>query len=193
MEAVHVTPTRNLPSIMANGIHRVPPVLYQYDDVMARDYGSEYDPKKGLVFSFTLDDHEEKWFQHFVYWKVWGNPRNLAIGPICNAGNWDRLKETGPSAFSQIIPEQEHLTALVIDIPDHHLYGWYHHCQSHDMAPHWNDMQEKHEHNDKPLVLINYDVPPSCIKYQIGTAETALSKAGKIDIMMSMKKRKLYE
>ena len=78
MKAIHITPTRNLKSIMANGIFRSPPVLNQYNKIMIEDYGEDYDPKKGLVFSFPLDDHEEKWFKHFAYWKVWGNPRNLA-------------------------------------------------------------------------------------------------------------------
>lgn len=172
---------------MVNGIYRSPPILYQYDDVMSRDYGKKYDPNKGLVFAFTLDDHEEKWFQHFAYWKVWGNPRNLTIPHW----DWHRLLETGPSAFKNIIPEAIHLTAFVIDIPDHYLYGWYHHCQKHNMQRHWHDMEEKYEHNDKPLVLINYDVPPASIKYQIGTAETILSKAGKVDIIMSMKRREI--
>jgi hypothetical protein len=190
MEAVHITPTRNIPSIMANGILRSPPILTQYNKVMSRDYGAEYDPKVGLVFGFTLDDHEEKWFQHFAYWKVWGNPRNIAVGNM-DWEYWNRLLETGPSAFRSIIPEAEHLTALVIDVPDHPKYGWYTHAQDHNMNRHWNDMEERYEHNDKPLVLINYDVKPSCIKYQIGTAETGLSKAGKIDITMSMKRKSI--
>jgi hypothetical protein len=104
---------------------------------------------------------------------------------------WDRLRETGPSAFRSIIPAPEHLTALVIDIPDHDRYGWYRHQQDHAMNPQWNDMEERYEHNDKPLVLINYNVKPSCIKYQIGTAETVLSKSGKVDIMMSMKRKNI--
>lgn len=189
MEAVHVTPTRNMESILSSGIFRRPPILHQYDTVMKRDYGSAYDQKKGMVFAFTLDDHEQKWFEHFAYWKVWGNPRNIAIENWL--GDWDRLLDTGPQAFNNIIPEPEHLTAFVIEIPDNDLYGWYFHCQKHNMDTHWNNMEERYEHNNKPLVLINYDVPPSAIKYIIGTAETVLSKAGKIDIIMSMKRKNI--
>jgi hypothetical protein len=190
MKAVHITPTRNVPSIIANGIHRSPPILHQYNDVMVRDY-DDYDPEKGLVFCFVLDDYEEKWFQHFAYWKVWGNPRNIVLGGVIDVWDHDRFYNSNPSIFKGIIPAAEHLTALVIDIPDHDLYGWYLHAQSHAMQKHWHDMEEKYEHNDKPLVLINYDVPPSAIKYSIGCAETNLSKSGKVDIIMSMKRKSL--
>lgn len=187
MKAVHVTLTRNLESIRANGIFRTPPVLDQYNEVMARDY-EDYDPKVGLVFGFLLDDHEEKWFKHFAYWKVWGNPRNLAIGDF---EHWDRVLETGPSIFKNVPYTDAHLTAMIIDIPYNDLYGHYLHCQSYDMNPQWNDMEERYEHNDKPLALINYKVPPSCIKCLIGTAETVLTKTGKVDIIVNMKRKNI--
>ena len=189
MEAVHITPTKNVPSIIANGIHRSPPLLRQYNKTMADDYGDKYDPKKGLVFAFHLDGHEEKWFRHFAYWKVWGNPRNIELGKYLD--DWDRFYETGPEIFKNLVLSSEHLTALVISIPDVVYYEWYCHAQFHNMQRHWNDMEEKYEHNDKPLALINYDVPASSIKYLIGTAEINLSKAGKVDIIMSMKRKNL--
>jgi len=188
MKAVHVTPTRNIESILANGILRSPPILDQYNEVMSRDY-DDYDPGKGLVFGFTTD-HTERWIRHFAYWKVWGNPRNIAIGKYW-LEKWDDLLEIGPSAFSNIEYKDEHLTAILIDIPDLNFYGWYLHQQSHTMNPHWADMEERYEHNDKPLVLINYDVPPKYIKNIIGTAETTLTKAGKVDILLNMKRKSI--
>ncbi len=190
MKAVHVTPTRNLESIKANGIFRAKPLLDQYAELMKRDY-DDYDPERGLVFAFPLDLNVEKWFSHFAYWKVWGNPRNQCIIDHYDTRElYDKMNEIGPAVFSHIIPADEHLSAILIDIPDSIFHGWYHHAQHHDMNPIWNDMEERHEHNDKPLVLLNYDVQPACIKSIIGTVETILSKSGKIDIMLNMKREK---
>jgi hypothetical protein len=192
MKAVHITPTRNLESIKAQGIFRAVPLLDQYARLMERDYKS-YDPERGLVFAFALDMNVIKWFKDFAYWKVWGTPRNE-----CITNHWfdppekfDKLQEIGPPAFSHITPKDEHLSAVLIDIPDNRFYGWYYHAQNHTMNSHWADMEERYEHNTKPLVLINYDVQPDCIRSTIGTAETVLSKSGKVDILLNMTREKL--
>jgi hypothetical protein len=55
------------------------------------------------------------------------------------------------------------------------------------MNPHWQDMDTRYEHNDKPLVLINYDVKPSAIKEIIGTANIDVKRNKKIDVNVNMK------
>lgn len=191
MKAIHITPTRNIESIKAQGIFRAVPLLDQYTRLMKRDY-KDYDPERGLVFAFPLDLNLAKWMKDFAYWKVWGNPRNECIRDQWDSHElFDKLLEIGPAAFSHIIPKDEHLTALLIDIPDNPLYGWYHHAQYHDMNTHWNDMETRYEHNDKPLVLINFDVSPDQVIKQIGTVETVLSKSRKVDTIINLKAKSL--
>ncbi len=52
MDVLHITQTKNVPSIMKNGIFRSKPLLSQYEEVMKEDYGSDYDCEKGLIFGF---------------------------------------------------------------------------------------------------------------------------------------------
>jgi hypothetical protein len=188
MKAVHVTKTQNLNSIFKSGIFRNKPLLEQFEETMQKDYGSKYDAERGLVFSFAYDDTEERFFNHFVYWDMWGKPRNELLTVVDDKTYWD-MNEVGPKAFSHIQPIEESYTAILIEIPDHPLYGWYQHQQSHDMNPVWIDMEERYEHNDKSLVLINYDIHPSCIKGVLGTANGMVNKEKKIDVFMNMKKK----
>jgi len=79
-----------------------------------------------------------------------------------------------------------YFSVVLIDIPNHSLYDRYCHQQSNCMAPHWNDMDTRFEHNDKPLVLVNYDITPDRIKKVIGTGESTISKKNKIDISLKI-------
>jgi hypothetical protein len=188
MKAVHVTKTRSLNSILKYGIIRSKPLLTHYEDLMKKDYGSEYAIERGLVFSFAYDDAEEKFFNHFVYWDMWGKPRNELLTDIDYKTYWD-MNEVGPKVFSRVQPIEESYTAILIEIPDHPLYDRYMHQQSHDMSPVWADMEKRYEHNDKSLVLINYDVHPRYIKGVLGTANGMVNKEKKIDVFMNMKKK----
>ena len=46
-------------------------------------------------------------------------------------------------------------------------------------------MDERYEHDDKPLVLLNYDVPSCKIKKVIGNVESFYEK-GKINITLDI-------
>jgi hypothetical protein len=188
LKAVHVTKTRNLNSILRHGIIRNKPLLEQYEETMIKDYGSDYDLEKGLVFGFAYDDTEERMFKHFVYWDMWGKPRN-EMTILVDYKIFCEMNEIGPKVFSHIQPREESYTAILIEVPDNPLYGWYRHQQSHDMNPIWNNMEERYEHYDKRLVLINYDVSSSCIKGVLGTSNGIVNKNNKIDVFMNMKKK----
>ena len=52
IEALHITSTKNIPSILKNGILRSKPIIKIYNNVMKKEYGNKYNPEKGLVFGF---------------------------------------------------------------------------------------------------------------------------------------------
>lgn len=192
MNVIHITPSRNVESIRVNGILRSVPLLDQYARLMDEDYPGEYDSERGLVFAFPVDFNIAKWIKDFAYWKVWGNPRNECIKADYDSPEaYDKLLEIGPAAFAHIIPADEHLTALEIEIPDNPLYGSYLHRQAHDMSKCWHDMDTRYEHTTKPLALINFDIDPGCIIGQVGTIETVLSKTGKVDTIINLKAKSL--
>jgi hypothetical protein len=190
MKAVHITRYNHIEGIKKHGIKRGIPLLSQYDKLMKKDYRAKYDPKKGLVFAIGLDSNIERFVKDFAYWDMWGKPRNIAI-----KDNWcdtykefDILREMGTKAFSSIPLSTNLYIPLLIEVPDHPLYdGWYKHQQSNDMEVHWNNMDTRYEHNDKPLVLINHDVPVKNIICRIGTASTSVWRNNRINVSVHMK------
>lgn len=192
MKVIHITPTRKVKSIIKHGIKRSKPTLFQYEDVMIKDYGDTYDPERGLVCTINLDFHIERYFKHFAYWRIWGKPRNKVITDHWSTvESFNKLMEIGPKAFSHVVPMEDSFIALLVKIPFNPLQDRYIHEQSHRMNPQWHDMEERYEHNDMPLNLINYDINPKCIQGSIGTATTNIRKDGKIDVFTSMKMRRL--
>ncbi len=47
-------------------------------------------------------------------------------------------------------------------------------------------MDTRYEHNDKPLVLINYDIKPDKIKKVIGIGESTLNRNNKINVSLKI-------
>ena len=71
MDVLHITQTKNIPSIMKNGIHRGKPLLDQFNDVMEREYGEDYDKDKGLVFGMPENiDRRDKYIKDFFIGKL---------------------------------------------------------------------------------------------------------------------------
>jgi hypothetical protein len=193
MKAVHITRHNHIEGIKKHGIKRGIPLLSQYDSLMRRDYGKVYDPKKGLIFAIGLDSNIERIIKDFAYWDTWGKPRNIAIDEywVDSDERFDTLKEIGPKAFKGITPITNLYIPLLIEVPDHPLYeSIYLHCQSTTMGTHWRDMDTRYEHDDKPLVLVNHDVPVKNILCRIGTANTSVWRNGRIDVSVHMKTKK---
>jgi hypothetical protein len=189
MKAVHITRHHHIEGIKKHGIKRGIPLLTQYDDIMKQDYGANYDPNIGLIFAIGLDSKIERVIKHFAYWDMWGKPRNIAIKDYWGTTNkkFDALREIGTKAFDTIPLSTNLYIPLLIEVPDHPLYGWYNHKQANDMNVHWNNMDTRYEHDDKPLVLINHDVPVKNIICRIGTASTSVWRNNRIDVSINMK------
>jgi len=182
IEAVHITPTKNIPSILKNGILRSKPILDTYNDVMKNEYGNKYNPEKGLVFGFPEGHFKrDKFIKDFFYWKTWGNPRNILITKTTD-NQYDNIQNIGINIFNNLRIKPDHFSVVLIEVNNDPIFKKYVHCQSHYMGPLWTDMDEKYEHDDKPLTLINYDIPPNLIKGIIATGETYFSKNGKIKV-----------
>lgn len=185
MKVVHITRDKNLSGINRLGILRNKSPLSQYDELMAIDYPG-YRPEIGLVFSYLLNDSAERFLKDFAYWDTWGKPRNdclkkMEYPDFCN------LKEMGPKGFKNIHLSSNRYFAILLDIEYHPLYDIYIHEQTHTMAPFWSDMDSRYEHIDKPLALINYDVPRERILGIIGSANSEI-KNNKVYVNSKMNK-----
>jgi hypothetical protein len=186
MDVLHITSERNLNSIFQHGILRSKPLLTKYNDIMKNLYASNYDQEKGMVFCFP-EEHvkRDKFIIDFSYWKAWGNIRNKILEPFNDYEDWEKLNEIGPKFFNDVQPQLDKMKVLLLEIEYEKFFRYYHHQQSHDMGNMWTDMDERYEHNDKPLVLLNYDVSPCKIKRVIGSVESFYEK-GKINITLDI-------
>ncbi len=186
MDVLHITQTKNVPSIMKNGILRTKPLLSKYDELMKRDYGSDYDCEKGLVFGFPENiNQRNRYIRDFFYWKTWGEKRNIFLDD-CDYDQYTKYQEIGPDVFSHIKITPIYFSVILIDISYNLRYDWWHHEQSSVMGVLWSDIDTRYEHNDKPLTLINYDIKPDKIKKVIGTGESILNRNNKINVSLKI-------
>ncbi len=186
MDVLHITQTKNIPSIMKNGIKRSIPLLSQYNRVMEEDYGENYDKDKGLVFGIPENlDRRDKYIKDFFYWKTWGDVRNIFLKDT-DCDQYDKWQDEGPKVFSHLKMSAIGFSVLLVDIPFVWTYNAYRHAQSVEMGVLWKDMNVKYEHYNKPLVLVNYDIEPDRIKKVIGTGESKISRNNEIDISLKI-------
>jgi len=185
MDILHITPEKNIPSIMKNGIRRSKPLLSQYNRVMKYLYDDEYDEKKGLIFCFPEEIFKrDKYIKDFCYWKTWGEIRNRILHPL-NDEDFIKHQELGCNYFYGVKPKLQRLKILLLDIKFEDFFTYYNHVQTHLMSNYWSDMDERYEHCSKPLVLVNYDIKPDSIKRVVGTVESFLEK-GKINTTLEI-------
>ena len=186
MDVIHITHTKNIPSIMKNGILRSKPILTQYNRIMEEQYGNKYDCDRGLAFGIPEStNRRDKYIKDFFYWKTWGQPRNLFLDK-CDDEQYSKYQEMGPKVFSHIKIKPIQFSVLLIDIPYEPFYDIYLHHQSISMGELWGDMDIRYEHYNKPLTLINYDVTPKHIKKIIGEGESIVTRNNKINISLKI-------
>ncbi len=186
MEVLHVTPTKNINSIMRNKILRNKPILSKFDDIMTSEHGFEYDKEKGLVFAFPESIYNrDKIIKDFAYWKTWGEDRNRFLKKY-DDNKYIKMQEEGPKTFSYIKPKSTHFSILLLDVEHEPFFDYYIHHQSASMGPYWADMESRYEHDDKPLVLINYDVEINNIKKVVGTVQSIVTKENKINTLLQI-------
>jgi len=186
MDVIHITETKNVKSIMGSKIFRNKPILSQYDKVMYDDYGFDYDRKKGLVFGFPESiRHRDKMIKDFAYWKTWGDVRNKFLLKY-NGEEYDKSLDIGPKVFSHLKLKSTYFSIILLDVDHEKIFCKYTHEQSSDMGPLWIDMETRYEHNDKPLVLMNYDINSNKIKRVIGTIQTIVTKKNKINTLLDI-------
>lgn len=186
MDIIHITPTRNINSIFNSKILRRKPLLPKINEVMESYYGDEYDQSKGLVFGFPEHVYNrDKLIKDFVYWKTWGNDRNIFLDKYSDKA-FIEVQNEGLNLFSHIIPKMEHFSVLLLDIDYEPFFDYYCHKQANDMCSFWSDMDTRYEHDDKPLTLMNYDININKIKKIIGTAESIIMRKNKIDVSLNI-------
>jgi hypothetical protein len=186
MEVLHVTPTSNVKSIIKSKIFRSKPILPIYNQIMSDYYDDEYDKDRGLVFGFPESIYNrDKIIKDFIYWKVWGSPRNIFLHKLSDE-DYEKYKEFGYNLFKNFKIVEGHFSILLLNLDYEPIFDYYLHRQSYDMSEYWSDMDVRYEHNDKPLSLINYDVDKTKIKRILGTAELSISKNNKLNISLKI-------
>lgn len=188
MIVIHKTPTENVKSILHNGLKAGKPLLSQFDDYMIKR-NDWYDKDLGLVFCFPEDTtRRDKYIRDFLYWKLWGDPRNRVLHEIDKIGyeQWDRVYDSGIDFFKMIKPKDAHFTIFKFELEDEK-YDQCIHVQHGEMNgfPIWANMEIKYEHGFKPLILINENIPPEKLTI-MGTAEAMINKKNKIDISIKL-------
>ena len=154
---------------------------------MEYEYGSEYDKDRGLVFCIPEDTiYRDKYIKDFFYWKTWGDDRNRFI--LKQTNKYDELQNEGFKVFSSIKPQSLYFSILLLDIPYEKLFDTdtYIHSQTNSMGSLWQDMDTRYEHDNKPLVLVNYDIKVDNIKRVIGTGQSIVTKENKINTILQI-------
>lgn len=181
MKVLHISPSKNTESILKYGILKRPPFLSQFKEYLELQLGEKYNHKEGIIFSIPEDIlSRDKYIKDTAYWKVWGHPRNVLLGNLYKKHSYDNLLNLGPSVFKFIKSKEEKFTIFEADIDGKFTTVSCLHGQFHNMSPLWNDMDSRYEHEYKPLVLINNNIPPCQLKI-VGQAKTLSNKNGRID------------
>jgi len=160
MEVLHITPTRNIPSIEKYGIQCTKPLLPQFEKY-ASYYIKDYDKSVGLIFTTVEGQNlQNKYLKDFSYWRMWGSPRNKILHKLGLEWNkeWEKVYNIGSSFFEYLIPVEEHFTILSVNVPDDTKSTTCIHNQSvgkEGMNHLFGDMDPQYEHNDKVLMLFN--------------------------------------
>jgi hypothetical protein len=179
MKAIHISPKKNFDSIMENGILRSSPLLTQYNDIMKKQHGKNYDKNIGLVFCFPCDiDRRDKYTQDFGYWKCWGDPRNRKTNNY-TWKQWTLANDIGCKFFDDLKISSEIFSVFEVEVEYETFFEQYVHVQNREMNPIWSNMQHEFEHRNKPLVLLNYNISPECIR-EIGTMDVYFDKQNNI-------------
>ena len=186
MKILHISPSKNTESILKYGILKRPPFLSQFKEFLELHLREKYNHKEGIIFSIPEDVlTRDKYIKDFIYWKVWGHPRNVLLDTLYKKYYYADILDSGPSIFKSIKLEEEEFTIFEADIDDNFTTVSCIHAQFHCMSPVWDDMDSKYEHEDKPLVLINDNIPSYKLKI-IGEAKTLNNKNKRIDISMNI-------
>lgn len=186
MEVLHITPSKNVKSIMKSKMYRCKPILPQYNNVMEREHGSDYDKEKGLVFGFPESIYNrDKMIKDFAYWKTWGDVRNEVLLKY-DDNKWIKMQEEGPKVFSYIKLKSTYFSILLLEIKYDPFFDKYVHVQNAEMSSYWTDMETRYEHDDKPLVLMNYDIEVKNIKRVVGTVQSIVTKENKINTLLQI-------
>ena len=190
MEVLHITPTKNINSIRLSRINRSTPILPIYNTIMKDYYGEMYNKDKGLVFAFPENhNRRDKFIKDFVYWKMWGEPRNIILDKF-NSNDYEENKNVGFKIFSKLKIIDCDFSILLLNIEYEEIFDYYLHQQDYQMSEYWLDMDMRYEHNDKPLVLVNYDIPVKNILGILGTASGIVKRKNKIDVSLNIGKLK---
>lgn len=185
MEVLHITATKNVSNIMRSKLLRNKPLLSVYNTIMENYYGHLYKKDKGLVFAFPESIcNRDKIIKDFIYWKIWGHPRNIFLDKY-EDDEVEEKKNIGINLFSDFKLKNEHFSILLLDVEYEDLFGYYLHVQTSGMGVFWTDMDYRYEHDDKPLVLLNYDINPKNIKV-IGTSEGIIGRNNKFNISLNI-------
>ncbi len=184
-EVLHITPTRNIPSIEKYGILGSEPLLPQFKEYAAK-YIMHYEKSAGVIFTLLEGQNlQNKYLKDFVYWHIWGRPRNLFLGKLGAEWNdkWERVYSIGCSIFQHTKLVEEHFTILYVNAPDNSRSTNCIHEQSSRMTCMFKDIDPLYEHDDKVITLFNQ---PLKVFRIVGNMSTTVKRNNKLYISLSI-------
>ena len=186
MKVLHISSKRNKESILKHGILKRPPFLEQFKSYLEERLGRDYVHKEGIVFCMPEDlIRRDKYIKDFIYWKVWGHPRNVLIDALYKKHEYELLQESGPKLFKSIKIKEDDFHIYEIDLNCNFTIVPCYHGQFHSMSKVWDDMDSRYEHGMKPLSLVNNNISPNRFKI-VGDVKVILNKKERVNILLNI-------
>ncbi len=155
MNCIHITETKNLLSIKKHGILPIRAYLSEHQEFLKSDLGTDK-----VVYSTLLKGSKnriEKYFQDFIYFKLWGKPRNLFL----KNQKWENEESVYRTDFKILMCNFAILKFQINDETEKYVYGL--HQQDSTMYG-LAEMDDRFAHDDKPLIILPRIIKASEIK-----------------------------
>jgi len=150
MKVLHVTESLNLSSIHRYGLLPRLPYL---------EHHRTFFNNIPVIYTIPYSEKQEKYIKDFVYFQLWGKPRNLYLSDV-----YKREQEFWPETIEDLQGirnkeiEKKEFSVLDITIRDRDLLKDVIHIQDKSMNM-FVDISEKYSHNDKLMYILKNRIP----------------------------------
>lgn len=144
MELYHITESKNLSSIRKHGLIPKVPYLKHHADYF----------KRPVIYTIQESDKMDKYIRDFVYFQLWGKPRNLILDKLYKTegypSKWEELPDYVKN--NKIELKQFSILKLYVNVKD--IYMRCTHIQNSEMTL-FEDIKEEYSHDDKEICTLS--------------------------------------